>query len=83
MNSVCGVNSMGRFIMKTDITGQLVGIFNTANTQINTIVFNVRVRLTFMPLEGCNEKKITCLEKNVQSKEERGGLQSTKINEVV
>lgn len=61
MNSVCGVNSMGRLIMKTDITGQLVGILNTENTQINTTVFNVSFRLTFMLPEGSNEQKITCL----------------------
>lgn len=57
MNSVCGVNSMGRLIMKTDTTGPLVGILNTVNTQINTTAFNVRFRLTFMLPEGSNEQK--------------------------
>lgn len=77
--------------MKTDITGQLVGIFNTLDTQINTTVFNVRFRLTFMLPEGGNEqKKTTCLEKRSgRKKRERGRhwknrLQSTqKINELV
>lgn len=43
--------------MKTGIIGQLVGIFNTVNTQINTTVFNVRFRLTFMLPEGSNGQK--------------------------
>ena len=62
--------------MKTDITGRLVGSFNTPNTQINTTVFNVPFRLTFMLPEGSNEqeKKKNNLfgEKKVQRKEERG-----------
>ncbi len=70
MNSVCGVNSMGRLIMKTDTTGQLVGIFNTANTQINTTVFNVHFRLTFMLPEGSNEQKNNLFRKKGKRKKE-------------
>lgn len=62
--------------MKTDITGQLVGIFNTANTQINTTVFNVRFRLTFMLPEGSNEQK-------KKKKREADIGRKEKINEVV
>lgn len=88
MNSVCGVNSMGRLIMKTDITGQLVGIFNTLNTQINTTVFNVHFRLTFMLPEGSNEQKNNLFRKGGAEggrtrEADVGRPQSTKINEVV
>lgn len=58
MKSMFGVNSMG--IMKTDITDQLVGIFNTVNKQINTehkTIFYVHFRLTFMHPEDSNEQK--------------------------
>lgn len=71
MNSVCGVNSMGRLIMKTDITGRLVGIFNTADTQIHATVFNVGFRLTFMAAEGSNEQKNHLFRIKVHMKEER------------
>lgn len=85
MNSVCGVNSMGRLIMKTDITGQLVGIFNTLNTQINTTVFNVHFKLTFMLPEGSNEQKNRLFRKKVRRRDRhrKRGPQSKKINEAV
>ena len=77
--------------MKTDITGRLVGSFNTPNTQINTTVFNVPFRLTFMLPEGSNEQeKTTCLEKKGaeerrkgRSRRRKNGPQSGRINEVV
>ena len=80
--------------MKTDITGRLVGSFNTPNTQINTTVFNVPFRPTFMLPEGSNEqekkkKQLVWRKKGAEerrkgrSRRRKNGPQSARINEVV
>ena len=61
MNSVCGVNSMGKLIMKTDIADQLFGIFNTVKYT------NKHKKLSLM----FTLDSLSCFQKAVMSKKKR------------